>query len=237
MHNHTVLAPRKKSKSKTNIPLLKHRLFFAMSILVILSATAMYSVEARSTADSPAHTAPPAPPLPSPVVTPLTSSSPLVIVTPGSVSVMSIGSTFTVQIQVKNMAPFVGWDIMVYADNFALNATSLSIAGNDFAVNASSGTPFEIVHCVNNRGTGCTSLDGPGIVHSTYANSATLSGSGLLFTITYQVLGTYGYSPISLENTGISDPNSRTPVPHSTTDAIYGVFSFAGGGGAVMPRK
>jgi len=208
---------------------------------MLLSAAALYSVSVRAAGESIAHRTSP-PTLPSPAVTPLIASTPSVIVSPGSVSVGPVGSMFTIQVQVQSMAPFVGWDIKVYASPWVINATSLSISGNDFAVNASSGSPFEIVHCVNGQGTGCGASDGLGIVHSSYANSATLSGNGLLFTITYQITGNsatsqtwYGYSPINLLNDGISSPSSTIGVPHASLNGSYGVFQLlaSGGGGSI----
>ena len=137
------------------------------------------------------------------------------------------------------MSPFVGWDIQVYANNAVINATSLSISGNDFAVNATGGSAFEIEHCVNGHGTGCRSSDVPGIVHSVYQNSFTLpnngaGANGLLFTITYQVLGT-GYSPIQLLSTGVNNPNggldSYTVASGTYSIASYNVGAGGGGGG------
>lgn len=209
---------------------------------MLLSGVALYSVNVRTVSESAASPAsPPSPP--SPVVSPLISSIPSVLVSPGSVSVGSVGSTFTVQVQVQSMAQFNGWDIQVYAAPWVINATSLSITGNDFAVNASSGSPFEIVHCVNGHGTGCTVSDGPGIVHSSYGNTAVLTGNGLLFTITYQVTGNaassqlwFGYSPIDLLNDQISSPSLVYGVPHSTMPGAYGVFQLlaTGGGGSIV---
>lgn len=236
------LGKKKHVGSRANPPLSKGRLLFAISMLILFSAAALYSVNLRAIGDS---AAPPAPPSPSPFPTPLITSSPMVIVTPSSVPGGTVGSTFTIQVKVQNMDQFNGWDIEVYGAPWVINATSLSITGNDFAVNASSGSAFEIVHCVNGRGTGCTPSDGDGIVHSSYGNTAVLTGNGLLFTITYQVIGNsavsqtwYGYSPISLINDQILSPSSAYGVYHTSQSGTYGVFVMEGSGsGGSSPRR
>lgn len=158
----------------------------------------------------------------SPNVNPLVSGSPAVIVTPTSVLQLSLGSTFTVQIKVQNMPQFDGWDIQIVTDPNVINATSLSIAGNDFAVNASAGTPVEFVHCVNGAGSGCKSSDHKGVVHSAFSDSGIVTGSGLLFTITYVVTGSNSnyYSGILLENDGIAAPSGAS-VLHVSASGVY----------------
>ena len=240
-----LMSIKKHRSSSVNPIFTKGRLLLAVSILMLVSAAALYSVNVHLSGESPTQSNS-HPPLPDHVVTPLITSSQVVLVSPGSVSVGTIGSTFTIQVKVQNMDQFNGWDIRVYAAPWVINATSLSISGNDFAVNASSGSAFEIVHCVNGVGTGCTSSDGPGFVHSSYGNTAVLSGNGLLFTITYQVKGNaalsplwYGYSPISLLNDLISSPSSGNGVQHTTLSGIYGIYpsAFAGGGGGSTARR
>jgi len=220
-----VRARKEYPKSRRTAPLSKSRLLFAISILVILSATVAFAALPSST---PSRIPSPPSTIPSSLAS---SSSPTVIVSPGDVSVATVGSTFTIQIKVQNMDQFNGWDIEVYAYSTVINATSMSITGNDFAVNASSGSPFEIVHCVNGKGTGCTSTDGPGVVHSAYGNTAILTGNGLLFTITYQVTSIASYSPIELQNDLISSPSSGNGVPHVSISGSYGVTSVLAGGG------
>jgi hypothetical protein len=138
------------------------------------------------------------------------------------------------------MDQFNGWDIQVVSYTGVINATSLSISGNDFAVNASSGVSAELIHCVNGKGTGCISTDGSGIVHSAFGDTFPLTGNGLLFTITYKVTGNYNtcscykYSPVQLLNDLISTPQSGNGVPHDSMSGSYGVlppFLSGGGGG------
>ena len=212
-----IIADRQKfSTSRSSARTSKVRWLFAISILMVLSATAMTPSGVRA------------------------ASSPTVLISPASVPIGAAGTTVTIQIKVQNMDQFNGWDIQVYAYPPILNATSLSITGNDFAVNASSGSAFEIVHCVSGKGTGCISTDLPGVVHSAYGNTGILTGNGLLFTITYQVTGNPAacscnlFSPITLQNDLISSPNSPNGVPHISISANYGLY--AGGGGGNPPR-
>lgn len=232
----THVARKGYARSRRPVSLSRPRLWLALSLMVLLSATALYLSHTHQLENALA-------PLTS-SRSPLTpSSSPTLFVSPSVVPIVSVGTTFTVQIKVQNMLQFNGWDIQVFAYTTAINATSLSITGNDFEVNASAGTPFEIVHCVNGKGTGCTSTDGPGIVHSAYGNTGILTGNGLLFTITYQATGPYatcgcsGYSPIVLQNDLISSPSSGNGVPHATIIGGYGQPLAAGAGGGTPPRE
>lgn len=226
---------KKNSKSTARAPVSKGRLFFAISMLVILSASAVYSINLQA-ARSPAPSHLPAPSLSS-------STSPTVLVSPGNVSALTLGSTLTIQIKVQNMDQFNGWDIQVDTYSPIINATSLSITGNDFAVNASSGSAFEIVHCVNGKGTGCISTDGPGVVHSAYGNTGILTGNGLLFTITYKVTSNPTtcscalWSPIALQNDLISSPSSGNGVPHISLSGSYGIYLISLGGGGDSPPR
>lgn len=168
--------------------------------------------------------------------TPQISGSPTVIVTPSNVLPLTLGSTFSIQVQVQNMPQFNSWDIQIVADPNIINATGLSIAGNDFSVNATQGTPVELIHCVNGAGSGCKSSDHKGVVHSAYGNSGLVSGNGLLFTITYIVAAsnTNYYSGILIENDGITNGSgSGSGILHVSISGVYNnpnPVVFGGGG-------
>jgi Cohesin domain len=148
------------------------------------------------------------------------------------VPVKAVGSTFTFQIIVGGMDQFNGWDIQVVTDPSVLNVTNLSITGNMFE--SLGGTAFEIVHCVNGKGTGCTSADGSGIVHSAYGNTAFANGNGLLFTITFKVVSAQPYSPIQIQNDLISS-SSPSGVPHYSEFGNYGALFGTNGGKRPIP--
>lgn len=165
-------------------------------------------------------------------VTPAVSGAAIVYVNPVTVAQQSVGGSFTIQIKVANMGQFNGWDIEIVTSQspIVINATSLSISGNIFALNTTGGSAFEIVHCVNGAGTGCTSNDGPGVVHSAFGDTTFTSGNGLLFSVTFKVVGINPYLPIMVQNSLISS-SSPSGVPHSDQNGNYGIPLVGGGGG------
>lgn len=155
----------------------------------------------------------------------------MIAVSPLSVSTQAVGTTFTIQVFVRGMGQFNGWDIQIVSDSAVINATSLDITGN--ILSSSGGSAVEITHCVNGQGSGCNGSDVKGIVHSAYGNTAFASGDGLLFTITYQVVTTLPYTAITVRNDLISSSNP-SGVPHTTLFGTYGVASVGGGGSRDM---
>lgn len=236
--NYAYTMPRKRRRARPPRDFHLRRWTATLSIVLLFSFIALYSANVRTIATPGAHqSVAPSTKSPTPLVT---SSGPLVFTNPVNASVTSVGSSFTVQVQVLNMPQFVGWDIRVWAAPWVLNATSLSISGNDFQVNASGGTAFEIIHCVNGSGAGCSSNDTTGWVHSSFGDSAPVSGNGLLFTITYKVVGNaatsqlwFGYTPILVLAAPFPNPGSSIGFPAPVLNGNYGTFqllSSAGGG-------
>ena len=148
----------------------------------------------------------------------------------------TFGSVFTVGVFVQGSAPLGGFDIYVSADTHYLNPT-----------NASLGTlitsPTSTVRCVNaiSLEGSCTALtaNGPGVVEVSTFESSGLndSGTGLAFTITYQVVGvkvpstaiTYPTGP-GCSNSSISSPpnvcvlvldNHGTTLPENIQGANF----------------
>lgn len=236
-----VAIPRRR-RHQARPPRESHKLRWLLAITVILfvSASAMYSVNPEPVGGTATHkSSMPSPTAPSP----LTNPTPVVLANPTTVSIGSVGTTFTIQVKVQNMPQFNGWDIRVYTAPWVINATSLSITGNTFQANATSGTEIELIHCVNGAGTGCTSSDTAGWVHSSYGNTGIVTGNGLLFTITYQIVGNnatspayFGYSPISLLNVLISSPSGGTGIQTTVISGTYGSFPQLGTGGGCGAR-
>ena len=239
--NYAYSMPRKRNhRARPPRELHLKKLVLTLTVVFLFSVMSLYSANVRTIPNSAAHQSP-SPKAPTPLVT---SSGPLVYTNPVNVSVASVGTTFTVQVVVLNMPGFDGWDIRVWAAPWIINATSLSITGNDFQVNASSGTAFEIIHCINGAGTGCAANDTAGWVHSSYGNTGVVSGNGLLFTITYKVVGNaasskvwFGYTPILLQ-VSIASPSSANGVPTGVLNGNYGTFQLlgSGGGGSIARR-
>ncbi len=155
-------------------------------------------------------------------------------VSPSVVPGTAVGNTFNIKIQVANIEPFNAWDISVQSDPTVISPQSLTITGNLLAVNFST-TVFELINCINGAGTGCIATDGAGIAHSAVTGFGpppqTTTSSGLLFTITYKVIGT-GFSPIHIFSDVIANGATGAAVPHTTVDntpynEIPPVASFA----------
>src|SRR5712692_3151998 len=144
-------------------------------------------------------------------------------VLPAHTDTMAVGSTFNIKIQVANIDPFNAWDISVMSDPTLFSPQSLSITGNLLAINFST-TVFELINCINGAGTGCIATDGAGIAHSAVTGFGpppqTTTSSGLLFTITYKVIGA-GSSPIHIFSDVIANGATGAAVPHFTIDGVY----------------
>src|SRR5438128_5115238 len=147
-------------------------------------------------------------------------------VLPAHTDTKVVGSTFTVKIQVADIEPFNAWDISVQSDPTVISPQSLTITGNLLAVNFST-TVFELINCINGAGTGCIATDGAGIAHSAVTvfgpPPQTTTGSGLLFTITYKVIGP-GFSTIHIFSDVIANGATGAAVPHTTVDGGYGLI-------------
>ncbi len=146
----------------------------------------------------------------------------MLYISPDHQAVQSPGTTVTYKVKVANTQPFTSWNIMVRANQTVINPQSVSITGNLFQANFSA-TVTELSNCVNDAGTGCTSSDGPGIIHSAASisgasTSATLNGT--LFTITYKA-GVGTYSPVEIFNDNLTSGACCT-VSHFSVNGIYG---------------
>jgi len=142
-------------------------------------------------------------------------------VSPTHANLMPVGTKFTIGIRVANMDPFDGWDIQVAVSNESIiNATDISLAGSVLS------PIYTAAHCVNGGeppNNICVSAegDGQGIVHSAIVSASnTTQRNGLLFSITYQVVGV-GFSKISIIRDDIANGGTTT-VSHTTVDGTYG---------------
>jgi hypothetical protein len=146
----------------------------------------------------------------------------LLYVSPSSQPVQPSGTTVTYRVKVTNIQPFNSWNIMVRSNQTVINPQSVSITGNLFQTNFTASVT-ELINCVNGQGKGCTSSDGPGVVHSSATVSlnpnATLNG--FLFAITYKA-GSGPFSPVEIFNANLGAQGSCCNVPHNSQNAIYG---------------
>src|SRR3989475_11790318 len=129
---------------------------------------------------------------------------------PSSQPVQAVGSMLTYEVNVTGMDPFNVWDVSVKSDPAVLNPVSISVA-NDIL-----GSVFQVANCINGVGTGCAITDGAGVAHSAAASGtgAAFGGAGLLFTITYQVMGS-GFSFLTIPAGLDTIANSGATITHS----------------------
>jgi hypothetical protein len=124
----------------------------------------------------------------------------------------------TYQVNVTGMDPFNAWDVSVKTNQSVLNPVSISVAGNIL------GSVFQVANCINGSGTGCSINDGAGVAHSSAASGTgvAIGGNGLLFTITYQVVGA-GFSYLTIPSGLDIVANSGSIVSHATAEGVYGL--------------
>lgn len=163
-----------------------------------------------------------------PPVPPANATTPnLLYASPSQTVQLPLGTKFDIAIKVANFDPFNGWDIHVRTNSSVINPIALTIIPNYFSANQSGSSPTELANCINGLGTpspNCFTdpFVGKGIVRSAVSYISTLTsqgGSGLLFTITYNVTG-FGFSNISIFDDTI--PNGRGPVSHTTLPGTFG---------------
>lgn len=148
---------------------------------------------------------------------------------PATITSQPVGSTFSVQVKVGGIDQFNGWEIQVVSDPSVITSTSITTDGNIFLSNTTGGIPFELRNCINGSGQGCclsscSPLDGVGIADSAYGYTKPVSGSGLLFTVTFQVVSNAPYSPITIQSDQFSN-GGGSGVVHTTTSGSYGSLS------------
>lgn len=141
----------------------------------------------------------------------------ILFLSPSSQPAQAVGSMLTYQVNVTGMDPFDSWDVSVKSDPAVLNPVSISVA------NSILGSVFQVADCVNGVGTGCAITDGAGVAHSAAAASSgvPVGGAGLVFTITYQVMGT-GFSFLSTPTGLDTIASGGAVVTHSDIGGVYG---------------
>jgi hypothetical protein len=148
-------------------------------------------------------------------------------ISPLEVKPQAVGGNFTIQVKVAGIDPFNGYEIQIVSDPSVINATSITAAGSIFTANTTGGIGFQTRNCVNGQGSGCcltnacAPIDGVGITDSAFADTKLASGNGLLFNVTFQVVSTKLYSPITVENDVLGN-GTRTGVGHTTESGSYG---------------
>ena len=142
----------------------------------------------------------------------------------------SVGSIFSVTVQVSGLASFNGWGVSVQTDPSVILPMRVNFTGDLFEANYSI-TPVLQSDCVNGSGTGCSQSDGLGIATSAAQYpvgvpppnlGANESINGTLFKIIYSVKSVSGFSRIDFAQdilihavNGVVTPIPNTPLPGS----------------------
>src|SRR5438128_1081307 len=153
-----------------------------------------------------------------PSSTPLAHAAGTLFFSPASQGPFAMGTMITYQVNVTGMDAFNAWDVSVETDPSVLNPVSISVAGGIL------GSVVQVANCINGSGTGCSITDGAGVAHSSAASGTGIAvgGSGLLFTITYQVAGS-GFSYLTIPPGLDILANSGSTVSHTTDEGVYGI--------------
>lgn len=131
----------------------------------------------------------------------------------------SVGAQLTVQVQVSGSDMLNGFDIYVSADHSVVSAVDASLTGSILGT----GTTV-LAKCIDGaliQGSTCTSLDGVGVVHLAATRTGSLvAGTGLLFSITYNVQALSPGTALSLIHVSVSN-GTGTPDSETTLNASF----------------
>lgn len=159
-----------------------------------------------------------------------------VYVSPSAMQIQKPGTNITFAIMVSNMPHFKSYDVYVRVNSTVLEPESINITGSVLITLST-----ELAHCINGVGTGCTSSDGPGVIHSSLTTSwpppVDTIIVGELFTVTFKVKGAGG-TFVSIFDDTIIDSATAVPIAHATTPGLYGTpaeFGFSTLGPLVVP--
>ena len=159
-----------------------------------------------------------------------------VYVSPSMMQIQKAGTNITFAIMVGNMPHFKSYDVYMRVNSTVLEPESINITGSVLITLST-----ELVHCINGAGTGCTSSDGPGVIHSALTTSwpppVDTILVGELFTITFKVRAAGG-TFISIFDDTIIDSATGLPIGHTSTPGVYGTpaeFGFSTLGPLVVP--
>ena len=133
-------------------------------------------------------------------------------------SYVTVNKTFSVDVNVTNVANLTSWQFTAYFLNSVLNCTN--VVEGPFL--KSGGSTFFNKTITNNY----NSTYGKILAYSTLLGLTEVDGSGVLATITFTPLG-IGDTPIHLSDTKLGDTNiPPNPIDHTTSDGTVHVQSF-----------
>jgi hypothetical protein len=133
---------------------------------------------------------------------------------------VSVGSTFSVNINVNNIVNFTSWQLYLYYLNSVLNCTSA--AEGPFLQSGGAGT-FPGQTITNNY----NSTHGRLLAYSSIEGNFSVSGSGVILTVTFKAVGG-GSTNLTLANTLLGDEKiPPQPIPHTDVNGAVNVTGAA----------
>lgn len=100
-----------------------------------------------------------------------------------------VGTTLTVAVNIQGSDALNDWDVAIQADPSVLSGVSVDLTGN--LLSSHGNVVLPLTECINGSGAGCSSIDGPGIVHIVIFDGPGVPApaTGRLFSITYKIVG------------------------------------------------
>ena len=145
------------------------------------------------------------------------------------------GNTLTVAVNIQSSASINGFDIIVKANTQQLQPVSYSLTGTVLGSNI-----LTLANCIEFTGSGCTAQTGPGIVRIAavaLGTTTTAPTTGLLFTVTYNVLASATNIKVGFQTgcaTTSSDPdfcvavvNGANIVPETVQESTGNIGDFS----------
>ncbi len=148
-------------------------------------------------------------------------------VSPAKMVARPPNTMLTYQVKVASMGAFTGWDVSVVTNSSLLSPVSIDASVNLLQANFSASV-IEVINCVNGVGTGCGISDRPGVAHSSAVSSGASStdgSSGLLFNMTYVVVGS-GSGLLEIPPGLDIIFNGPVTVSHADSPGVYGTSPF-----------
>jgi hypothetical protein len=139
-----------------------------------------------------------------------TSATSTTIAVDPSTSTATVGETFSININVTDVTNLTCWEFKLYFRNDVLNCTAVS----EGPFLKSVGSTFFNKTILNNYNT----THGQILAYSTLLGPVSISGSGVIATITFKAIGV-GDTLLDLTDTKLGDEKiPPQPIPHTTTD-------------------
>lgn len=135
-----------------------------------------------------------------------------VFVSPAAYTVLSVGSTFSVNVSVQGVQNLYGWEFKLYYSNRILNGTS-AVEG-PFLKSGGANTFFVLANFTDNYSATQGQVN---LLCLRTGEVSGVDGNGTLATITFISTSTNGPETLHLADVKLSDPNAAQ-IPSATVD-------------------